>query len=75
MPSKVVRPIQFDAKRKERRNTKARDAKRKRDTERTRLWRFMYRMIEPYCEWGWDHKRMTGINRQPMNDNAARPGK
>lgn len=69
---KIVRPIQFDAKRKAQRNARASEARKRRESERTRMWRFLYRMIEPWDEYHFDRETLDIADRRPVNDNAAR---
>jgi hypothetical protein len=62
----VVRPIQFDAVRREQRNRKALAARRRRNFSRKRLWWAMLRMLPGPDEAAWDREFAP-----PANDNGA----
>jgi hypothetical protein len=62
---RVVRPIAFDANRKARRNAKAREARKRRETKRNYLAKFIWRLThEP-----WDM-----FLRDTANDNVRGAG-
>ena len=69
--AQVFRPKKFDKQWRERRNARAREARRRREEKRTRLMRFFNRIfwvgIEPELMWDF-----TPWERDAANDNTNR---